>query len=278
MTRQTALGVLAAVWTCLLVLLLFEAQPGSGASPGVRYVSTDGVDAGNCSSISGRCRTVQYAINQAAWLDEVHISGGVYTRAGTVARIISSVTLVGGYDPGFSHVSPADHPTILDAQSGGSVIGVDGPAEVMLAYLTLQHGDGTGACYGADYGCGGGIRAHGPDLDLAVQACVVTANVASRTRFGLGGGIYMRDGNLDLVYGRVLSNTASAATVGSAGYGYGGGVYLENGSVWLDGSEIRANLGAVAVEGHGGGVALLRVTTAEIHDSTIRANRATAAA
>src|SRR5690606_32160668 len=44
-----------------------------------RYVAASGTDSGNCTSPSSPCRSIQYAVNQAASGDRILVASGTYT-------------------------------------------------------------------------------------------------------------------------------------------------------------------------------------------------------
>jgi hypothetical protein len=92
-----------------------------------RYVSTIGVDTGNCDNFNSPCLTVQYAIDVAVSFDPIKVAGGTYTdTAGTVATISESIKLSGGWNAGFTIQDPDTYTTTLDAQGQGWVVEIVG--------------------------------------------------------------------------------------------------------------------------------------------------------
>ncbi len=279
MKKQPLLCALAVLLGALLALAAMwwsTSSPARAAST-IRYVATDGTDSGNCDTIAGRCRTIQYAISRAVPGDEIRVAGGVYTgTAGTVAAITKSLVIIGGFGPGFTEPAPEFHETVLDARWAGSVISITNVGDpVSLQFLTLTRGDGTGNCWGTT-GCGGGIYAQNTILN--VGCCVITNNVASRGGGGMGGGLCARDSSVEIWDSVIVSNTASA-DLSSTPTAYGGGVFIESStgarSASLRQHQILDNVGHVAHQGRGGGVYLYGLESAEVTTNTIRGNRAT---
>ena len=86
----------------------------------VHYVTITGTDSGDCSTPVGACRTVQYAVDQAGYRDEIRIAAGRYsdlsvrprhdvTTTGVVtqvAYISKTLAMRGGYTTTDCRVSP----------------------------------------------------------------------------------------------------------------------------------------------------------------------------
>jgi len=102
--RMLSACIIGLSLTLTILALLGESLPTQArVAAAVRYVATTGSDTGNCTTIVGRCRTVQYALDVAALLDEIWVAQGTYTgTAGTVAAITKTVKLLGGWDSGFT--------------------------------------------------------------------------------------------------------------------------------------------------------------------------------
>jgi hypothetical protein len=261
--------ILAATSGILLVFLvqtLKTPYPSLAISP-YRYVSTTGLDAGNCNSPGAECRTIQYAIDQAEPNDTIMIADGVYTNTGVVAAISKPLNLIGAYDPAFTAPDPDQYTTTLDAQWSGSVVSMTLVSEVMLKYLSLTHGDGSGNCTFA--GCGGGIYAY--ETDLLVSYCVITDNIASVSGSGWGGGLYADRSPIEVLHTRVTSNSA---TTGPSASGIGGGIYINNplGSTIIEACDILTNTASQNGVGSGGGLMLSGVSPAHVHENTIQGN------
>jgi hypothetical protein len=77
----------------------------------IHYVTITGTDSGDCSAPAGACRTIQYAVDQAAEGDEVRVASGTYTdvharprddvsNTGLVTQVVyvtKTITIKGGY-------------------------------------------------------------------------------------------------------------------------------------------------------------------------------------
>jgi hypothetical protein len=219
--------------------------------------------------------------------------------AGTVAAISKELRMRGGFDSSCASFDPDLHRTTFDGQWGGSVISITNAGDVLMEFLTLTHGDGTGNC-GPWEDCGGGIYVK--DTAVHIGHCVIVDNVGSRTKSAFGGGIYVDNRNnnqpAEIWGSRIVSNTASTADTGwggglyleagsyiassivsenqfegntasSGGWGQGGGVYLQHYAM-LNNNLFRHNHGSTAAagRGQGGGIYLW-----EVRDATLEANR-----
>lgn len=235
--RALIAGSAPALGLALMVLLLREPSlVRATTAADVRYVRTDGVDAGNdCIVISAPCRTVQHALDEANVDDEILVATGIHTgvqaRNGMtqVVYISQTITLRGGYSDDFASWDPAIHPTTLDAERKGRVVTiVGGGTGATLDSFTITGGDATGVTAncppaGSD-GCGGGIFVHGAHPIIVHN--VVTDNVAAVStdnRSASGGGLCLYFATGTVISGNlVISNTASLG-----GRGTGGGMHLE---------------------------------------------------
>jgi hypothetical protein len=280
-TRNLRAVVLVSVGALALVglLLWLGAASPVRANPGTpRYVapSPTGSDTANdCTAPISPCATIQHAINMASDTahDEIHIASGTYTSAvGTVAVITKEVTLEGSYSLDFVF-DPDFYETVLDAQWCGSVISINNAEDVMLHFLTLTHGDGSGNC--GSSGCGGGIYVE--DTTVHIGHCVITNNVGSTAGSGEGGGIYVDNydtGSLVEVWeSHIVSNTANTEPLSLNGAS-GGGIYIFKGTASLRENQVLDNVGHVSYLGSGGGICLDTVSSAEVLTNTIRGNKA----
>lgn len=218
----------------LLALWLVTMAPAQ-ADAGIRYVAPDGDDSKLCDSIANRCRTVQRAIDVADPFDEIQVATGTYTdAAGTVAEIIKTVTLLGGWDGGFTTRDPNTYPTTLDAQRNGRVVYISGNISPTIDGFVI-----TGGNANDQGGVGGGILSL--DASPVIRNNIITNNIAdmgSATPWGQGGGIYLSNASASAIISgnRVLSNTASTTY-----YGLGGGLCFSSSAVKVSGNEIINN-------------------------------------
>src|SRR5437879_5570393 len=118
MRVRNALG--AAVMTALVVGTTGNAHAAD------RFVSTAGSDTANdCQTSGSPCRTVGYALTQAASGDTVKVAGGSYVENLTV-NASTTVTVSGGWADDFSAQNPDSIRTVLRA-------GVELPVVTILA-------------------------------------------------------------------------------------------------------------------------------------------------
>ena len=115
--KKTLVG---SICIAMLTFSFFGAISNVSAAATTRYVATSGTDAGNCSSVGSPCRTVQYAVNQAASGDQILVAQGTYiynanadicsfllTRA-VVCVLDKRLTILGGYSTSnWSTANPA---------------------------------------------------------------------------------------------------------------------------------------------------------------------------
>ncbi len=244
----------------------------------VRYVSPTGDDSGTCTSATSPCRTVQYAVDQAASGDEIHIATGTYTdihvRNSTdqVVYISKTVTLRGGYSADFDAWDPAQYPTTLDARSAGRVLYISGDITPTVEGLTLINGYA---------GAGGGVYLYhsnatltgntisgntafnyGGGLYLWYSDATLMNNTISGNNAWDGGGLYLYHSDATLTGNTISSNTATQS---------GGGLYLHYSNATLTGNTISSNTATY----HDGGGLYLYYSNATLTDNTISGNTAT---
>lgn len=225
-----ALGLLTLGASSPGVARALPADVPQASAPGTAFVALDGSDEAPCSQ-AFPCRTVQYAIDQAAAGDTIYVAAGVYTGTGAaVITVTKSITLYGGWDgnaTGDPVRDPAVNPTVLDAERQRRVVYIKGPSAPTVDGFSIARGDATGLTQecGTSYaGCGGGILIWKADPTIAHN--VITDNVAASTAnpgaTAYGGGIYAQGATgIQIRSNRIVSNTASLA-----GCGQGGGVYV----------------------------------------------------
>ncbi len=221
--------------------------------PGNRYVSGGGNDTlNNCLVKTTPCRTVTYAVGQAANDDTINVAAGVYTE--TEITLNKDLTLRGGHSPDFSVWNPEAHITIIDAQKKGRVLNIFGGPTV--EGFTLQNGatDGSGGGVYISLGSpilrrnviisntagsyGGGIYNNNLFGTPRLERNVLAFNTAE-----WGGGFASSAHNPELWNNLVYRNTANAS---------GGGVYVDAGSPLVWHNTIYSNTAGSA----GGGIYL----------------------
>jgi hypothetical protein len=76
-----------AVLSSCLVAALAACTPTTPVDNG-RYVSTTGTDAGTCAASASPCRTINYAVSQAAPGETVHVAAGTYPELVSVTKAL----------------------------------------------------------------------------------------------------------------------------------------------------------------------------------------------
>ncbi len=237
--------------------LLWLAVWGMAHAAGtLRYVSAAGTDAGACANPAAPCRTVQYAINQAASGDEIRLAAGTY---GTAEITDKSLTLRGGYTADFSSRDPAVNLTTLNGGGFNIVVTAYGQStafiNVTLDGLRLVNG----RISSGNAGAGGNTRY----VNLTVENCVFQSNVGDS---GAAGGLYLMESNAVIRASQFLTNTTTS---------WGGGIYLygsriDRYTLLLEDNLFQGNRG-----GYGGGVYLWGGTLT-LRDNAFINNTATA--
>ncbi|MBC7264832.1 MAG: right-handed parallel beta-helix repeat-containing protein [Chloroflexi bacterium] len=266
----------------LLVISLFWLRGGTPrtarADPGVRYVSPTGSDSGGCTDPAHPCRTVQYAVNQAASGDEIRVAAGVYTdlhgypradlaTTGVVTQVVyisKTVTIRGGYSPSnWTTPNPAANPTTLDAQSRGRVLYITGSISPTIEGLRITGGNAAGLRGGST----------GVDVGGGVYIITATATLSGSVVFGntavYGGGLSLESSPAMLIDNTIAENTAlwggglelaySPATFcgnvfeGNTAQRSGGALYAYDSPATLSGNFFKGN----TAQWSGGGLSLM---------------------
>ncbi len=228
----------------------------------IRYVAPTGSDSGDCTVVTSPCRTVQYAVDQAAEGDEIRVATGTYTdihaRSGItqVVYISKTVTVRGGYSADFSAWDPAQYATTLDAQSAGRVFYIIGDITTTLEGLSLTHGDAVGLG-GGRWGDDAGGGVYVMTATIAISNCRIVNSSAY-----YGGGLFLWDSNNATLTGNQISNNTAER---------GGGVelYYSNNAT-LTGNQINNNAAA-----RGGGLELYYSNNTTLTHGTIMSNTTT---
>ncbi|HNB50474.1 MAG TPA: hypothetical protein PK530_00945 [Anaerolineales bacterium] len=200
-TKQKLLG--------FAVVLLFLAFPHfltastAQASGTTRYVATTGSNTGNCTITP--CRSLQYAVDQAASGDAILVAEGTYTFDPTVPYycpawtsailcfVNKNLTILGGYSLANNWASrdPVQNPTILDGQNahrGVVEVGYNTPSTYFLTMegFTIQNAVAQGPTGYDTSGIGGGI--------LVQHAAIILRDITFLNNRALGQNTSSGDG------------------------------------------------------------------------------------
>jgi len=268
--------------------LLTAMNRSAGAQGITRYVAPTGTDTGSCTNLNLPCRTVQYAVTQAASGDVIKVAAGTYqgiNHLGGLAQVVyinKSVTIRGGYArPGYADPpDPQANPTTLDAQGQGRVIYITGDVAVTVEGLRITGGDAEGLDGPNPYytAAGGGVYV------ITATATIRANQVFSNTAWW-GGGVTIAGGGATLSGNSVTNNS---------GWGRGGGFFLYQSDTTFEGNLVSGNFGNDAggfylleaqatlndnvISGNsgatGGGLALWGSSEATLVDNTIESNGA----
>jgi putative cofactor-binding repeat protein len=219
----------------------------------------DGGDTSDCSDPAHPCRTVQYAVDQAASGDRICVADSVFAPGPTTyaesVLITKSVTLDAKWEGGcvdpsnltcsFTPVMCEPERVVLDAGGAGRTVTIRGAITPTLDCFTVTGGN-------AD-GLGGDPQ---PTVD----------NDA-------GGGIYSQDAAPIIINSVISGNHGCLAC--PVAYGRGGGVYLLNApaEAVISGNRIEHNVADESSWGQGGGL-VLRDSYARVLNNRIQYNRA----
>lgn len=198
------------VFPVLLFFVMAIARPFPAVTVGsitVRYVAPTGSDSGHCLSPLSPCRTIQYAVNQAASGDIILVAGGYYyynagvdpcpflqTRA-VVCFVDKQLTILGGYSTtNWSLADPGANPTIIDGENtyrGVAVIGYNTTTtHLEMQGFTIQNCRAQGPTYLSPYdpsGVGGGMLVQHASVTLKEVIFRNNQAVGQNTDFGAGG-------------------------------------------------------------------------------------------
>ncbi len=199
-----------------------------------RSVAPGGTDGGN-NCLSSPCRTIGYAVGQAASGDTIAVAAGTYTEHDIA--ITKSLTVSGA----------GAATTILDAAQAGRGLTI-GAAAVTISGLTIENGS-------APLQNGGGIY-NGGQLTLInavvqnnfVKELYDPNSLPRQEANGFGGGIYSAGSTTLTLTGTTVSgNQAGDSTDG----GSGGGIYNKGTLIIQGGSAISGNT-ATCIPGRSG--------------------------
>jgi S-layer family protein len=168
----------------------------------MRYVASNGTDAGNCSSSTSPCRTIQYAVNQSASGNVILVAQGTYTYSAAtdtcsflqtpsvVCITNKSLTILGGYSTSnWSTANPAANLTVIDGQSsrrGVAVIRSSATTFLNMEGITIQNARVL-TTSGSPQGIGGGMWVVQGTVTLRDMIFRNNQAVGANTASGAGG-------------------------------------------------------------------------------------------
>ena len=276
-------GILSAL--CLSVLWLLAAAPviahplpapaAQSSSPAELWVDpSTGSDSNPCAR-SAACSTIGRALALAGPDDIIRVAQGTYFESLTIPF---SVTVIGGYAPGFGQeADPPTDPDLFQTRItgiGGRAITIQGqiedtqppppadedPMQVTLRGLHLVDGNRGGLYIYSSGGTVNGIPTRPHAVEVTLEQVVIEGNSSVDD----GGGIYITgpDNKITIQGGAIRSNTATN----------GGGIYAEGSYVEASGeltvSDNHANT-------NGGAIYLAASTVMTVTTVTLTDNSAT---
>ncbi len=232
-TKRLHKVFLLAVIFLLFFSLQYTNREASAIIGTPRYVAATGADTSDCSNLSAPCLTLAYAVAQSATADVINIAGGVYPVNVTISK---SLTIQGA----------GMNATLLEGGGIAEVLDLTaGP--VTINDLTIKNGDSK------DYA--GGIKSSG--VNLTLTRVKITGNSGH-----FGGGVYFKDGTLNMTDCLVSDNSST---------GSGGGINLSgSGSSTITGTTVTGNEGLEA-----GALSVINTGGVTVTNSTITANSCT---
>ena len=300
------LGVGLALALPVLLDVLPPADVRAAPAATIRYVLDDGgTDTGDCTGDQNPCKTVQYALAQAGDGDTIRVGDGVYSGIVVITRSVTleggwSVWSFMGWLL-WNRPSPCEPDLVtLDRLGCGRVISITGDITPVIDCFTITGGDANGlggdppgnnaggGIYSKDaapiitnnvitgnYGCqtcsggygrGGGIYLLNAPATAVISGNLIANNVADESTWGQGGGVMLRDSDV-----QVLNNTIEYNRAGHVP-GDGGGIAVRGGSPTIADNDILDNVAGLAVYCHGGGVYVRSSTTVTIERNLIEGN------
>ncbi len=268
-----------AVGLMLLVAVLGSGGGAVAQAPCDRWVVTAGLDSSDCSDELHPCKTVQYAIDQAADGDlicvaylSVVLDPTTYYEHLFINRTLTldgkwSATCQSTYfECKFSPAACTPERVVIDAFRQGRVITIDGAVAPTVDCFTITGGDARGL--GGDPGdppagsrgelvendAGGGI--YGRDAAPIIVNNVITDNYGCSlcpVAYGRGGGVYLLNApGTALVSGNVIAGNAADY---NSTWGIGGGIMLRDSDAQVSYNTITDNRAGFSA-GYGGGIAV----------------------
>lgn len=174
--RRASFGVRAALLGAVVVSSALAAPRTAAQSEGpaninasIIRVAPSGNDAGGCGSEAAPCKTIAFAVNQAASGDEIRVAAGTYTDTGpdsacsgfTNAVVCvngKALTVRGGFSTGnWSSPSPTANATVIDGQNVNRGVNVVLANRLTMEGFTIQNGRAQGPEGGDPNTFGGGV-------------------------------------------------------------------------------------------------------------------------
>jgi len=203
-----------------------------------RYVGTAGTDTGDCSNAAVRCRTIAYAISQAARYDTIHVAPGAYTITAPLNAGLEGLKIVGDDPLNKSIVTRTT--TFTDANQ--PLLAIANVKNVRIANLDFQ----VDRSFAAE-----GIQAFGVVDGLVVEAnrFVASQSTAAAASFGRRNAVSINLVNRqDGSFVRVLNNVIDGQNVGVPGsILFRAGVAMDAGVGEITGNTIAAQAHDVIV-------------------------------
>ncbi len=290
-----------------MFIALHPHQASAAPTAVIRYVyANKGTDTGSCTDRNHPCKSIPYAISQAADGDTIRVGSGIYSGTVTITR---SITLEGGWRVTsflnslfWSRWTCNPALVTLDGIGNGRVLEITGPITPTVDCFTITGGraDGLGGTpQGNDAGGGIYVREAAP----IIVNNVITGNygcLSCASAYGRGGGIYMLDVPESAVisHNQIIYNVADEGTWGIGGglclensdaqiisnsiehnraghsAGYGGGAAVKGGAPILQGNTLQGNIGGQAVQGLGGGLYVWSNESVKVENNLFNANLA----
>lgn len=267
------LGLVGRLIAGVILFGVLIAEPASTwtGGPAVRYVAPTGADRENCQDPQHPCRTIQYAVKQAASGDTILVAGGTYTyqqnvdwcpfllTPAVVCFVDKRLTILGGYSPSNWHTAdPVNNPTIIDgagAYRGVAVIGYHTiTSHLEMRGFVIQNCRAQGPTYLEPYdpsGVGGGMLVQHASVTLRDVIFRNNKAIGQTTVSGAGGqadgaGLRIEEpppGTESLLQRVVFENNESYGGNGPERGGIAfGALFIYRAKVTIEDSEFRNNL------------------------------------
>jgi parallel beta-helix repeat protein len=223
MKSRRILSLVLSLTLCLAALVIVLSLVGdpARAQGSTRYVATTGTDDGACTDSNNPCRTVQYAVDEAADSDVIKVATGVYNdihlrppppgypnppTSGLVTQTVylsKTLTIRGGYTvTDWIAPNPEVNPATLDAQAQGRVLLVAGTISPTIEGLRITGGDASGLGGFSSLDAGGGVYAI--SSTVVMSGSQVLSNTAGYN--GFGGGLFFLNSSNAVLQDNIISH------------------------------------------------------------------------